>query len=227
MTEPTANVQYVEKALHSEPTNTQANPTWIEVVEALLLAFVAVSTAWSGFEATKWSGYSTDQMSLGLRTTVLAQSKATLAGQDRLYDVFTFNDWLRAKADHNDRLADDYRRRFRPEYAIVFQKWLTLDPAHNPSAAPGPSFMKEYSSTNAHESARLDDEARSYFEAAERTRHVSEEYVRVTVFLATVLLFLAIDQRLRSLWFRKVVALAACVLFGATALYLLTLPRSW
>jgi hypothetical protein len=116
MTEPTANVQYVEKALHSEPTNTQANPTWIEVVEALLLALVAVSTAWSGFEATKWSGYSTDQMSLGLRTTVLAQSKATLAGQDRLYDVFTFNDWLRAKADHNERLVDDYQRRFRPAW---------------------------------------------------------------------------------------------------------------
>lgn len=227
MPEPTSNVEFVESALHSEHPHRRADPLWIEIAEAVLLALVAISTAWSGFEAARWSGYSAEQTSLGLRTTVVAQSKATLAGQDRLYDVFTFNDWLRAKADHDEPLADVYRRRFRTEYDVVFQAWLKLDPFHNPSAPPGPSFMSGYTIANASESARLEDQASGFFDAGVRTRHVSEDYVRVTVFLATVLLFMAIGRRLRRPWIRKVVTVAACILFGASAYYLLTLPRSW
>jgi hypothetical protein len=225
MREPTSNVEYVEKALHSERVHAPA--LWIEVVEALLLALVALTTAWSGFEAAKWSGDSTEQMSNALRTTVLAQLKATLAGQDRLNDVFVFNDWLRAKAEHNEELADFYKRRFRPEYTVFFDEWLKLDPLHNPSAPPGPSFMKNYTNENAREAAQLDDKATVYVEAGERMRHASDEYVRVTVFLATVLLLMAIGQRLRTPGLRKIVAVGACILFFASAAFLLTLPHSW
>lgn len=227
MPESTSNIEFVEKALHSDHHSGHAHPAWIEILEAFLLALVAVSTAWSGFEAAKWSGYSAEQISIGLRTTVLAQMKATLAGQDRLYDVFAFNDWLRAKAEHNEHLANFYSRRFRPEYAVIFQEWLKLDPFHNPSVPPGPSFMKEYRDVNAQESARLNEQAKGYFEAGVKMRNTSEEYVRVTVFLATVLLFMAIGQRLRRFWVRKAVAIAACILLAGSAYYLLTLPRSW
>src|SRR5262249_44078861 len=154
-------------------------------------------------------------------------SKTTIAGQERLYDVFTFNDWLRATAEHNASLADFYRRRFRPEFTPVFQDWLKLDPFHDDSAPPGPSFLPEYKIADAQQSAILDDRANSFFDESVRTRHVSEEYVRVTVFLATVLLFMAIGQRLRRPSVRKVVAIGACILFVYSAYDLLTLPRSW
>ena len=87
--------------------------------------------------------------------------------------------------------------------------------------------MKEYTTTDAQESAHFDDEARKDLEASVTTRHLSEEYVRVTVFLATVLLFMAIGQRLRTLSVRKAVVIGACVLFVYSAYHLLTPPRSW
>src|SRR5262249_32646633 len=100
-------------------------------------------------------------------------------------------------------------------------------PLHNLSAPPGPSFMKDYTNANARESAQLDDKAKVYLETGERMRHASEDYVRVTVFLATVLLLMAIGQRLRTPRLRKIVAVGACILFCASAAFLLTLPHSW
>ena len=219
----------VEEVMKSTPHQTllETPARWVEILEALALAMVAVSTAWSGFQAAKWDGLSTEALSFGLRNTVLAQEKATLAGQDRLYDVFTFNNWLEAKSRNNENLAATYERRFRPEYATLFAAWLKLDPFRNPSAPPGPAFMKEYSNANARESAKLNEDAARFFDNGVRMRSTSEEYVRVTVYLATVLLLTAIGQRIRGRWPRAGIVITACILLGASAYRLLTLPHAW
>lgn len=229
VSEAAPNFELVEKVRDagSEHNHPAGVLTWVDVVEAAVLALVAVSTAWSGFQATKWSGFSLQEISQGLRTTVLSQEKATLAGQDHLYDALTFNAWLKAKAEHNEYLAAFYARRFRPEYATVFAAWLKLEPFQNKVAPPGPSFMQEYIPANAQESARLNEEAKARFEKGVAMRETSEEYVRVTVFLATVLLCTAIGQRIRTRWARSGVAVAASILLASSAYYLLTLPRTW
>ncbi len=90
------------------------------MVEALVLAIVAVATAWSGYQASRWDALSAQNYNLASRATVMSQEKATLAGQDRLYDITTFNAWAAAQVAGNDKLAAFYQRRFRPEYAIAF-----------------------------------------------------------------------------------------------------------
>jgi hypothetical protein len=227
--EVTENVELAQKVLEG---NRQTAPperraTWIEVLEVVVLAAVAVATAWSGFEAAKWSGLSGRQYSLGLRTTVLAQEKATLAGQDRLYDITTFNDWMEAKTNKNENLATWYERRFRPEYVTAFKAWQSLDPFHNPSVVAGPIFMREYANANAQASVQLNEEANHYFDRGASLRDTSEEYVRVTVFLATVLLLTAIGQRLRRFWPRAALVMVASILLGSSAYRLLTLPHVW
>ena len=61
MAEATSNVEFASKIheqghQHASPTDHRAR--WVEIVEALVLAIVAVATAWSGYQAAKWDALS-------------------------------------------------------------------------------------------------------------------------------------------------------------------------
>src|SRR5262249_12163381 len=71
----------------------------IEIIEALILALVAVATAWSGYQAAQWAGKRAEEYAKANRLRVTAEGLATLAGQERIYDSATFNSWLAAKLD--------------------------------------------------------------------------------------------------------------------------------
>lgn len=229
MPETAANVEFAHKIhenRHHHSTLTDRRAQRVEIVEALVLAIVAVATAWSGYQASKWDALSAKYYNLASRTTVVAQQKSTLAGQDRLYDITTFNDWITAKVAGNDKLAAFYQRRFRPEYAVAFAAWQKLDPINNPSAPSGPIFMEEYTNSSSQESAMLAAEAKGYFEKGVNTRDTGDKYVKVTVFLATVLLLTALSQRFEILGPRVAVVAVAFVLLVISAYWILTLPRA-
>jgi hypothetical protein len=229
MAEATSNVEFAQKIHesvhhHSSPPSRRAQ--WVEMVEALVLAIVAVATAWSGYQASKWDALSAQNYNLASRTTVMSQEKATLAGQDRLYDITTFNAWVAARVAGNDKLAAFYQRRFRPEYAIAFSAWWKLDPLNKTSAPAGPIFMAEYVSANGQESAKLAYGAKGYYENAVTMRENGDQYVRITVFLATVLLLTALSQRFEILGPRVAVVAVAFVLLILSAYWILTFPRA-
>jgi hypothetical protein len=157
---------------------------------------------------------------------VLSQEKATLAGQDRLYDITTFNGWVAAKTAKNDKLTAFYERRFRPEYATAFAAWWKLDPVNNPSAPAGPIFMAEYVNANSQESAKLAAEAKDQFEQGISSRDTGDQYVKVTVFLATVLLLTALGQRFEILGPRVAVVAVAFALLVMSTYWILVLPRA-
>src|SRR5271169_1895471 len=105
MVEPTSNVEFAQKIKesgHHRPSTTESRARWVEIAEAIVLAIVATSTAWSGYQAAKWDALSAQNYNLASRSTVLSQEKATLAGQDRLYDITTFNGWILAKTSRNE-----------------------------------------------------------------------------------------------------------------------------
>ena len=77
----------------------QARFEVIEIIEAVILALVAVATAWSGYQAAKWAGMRAENYAQASRLRVTAEGLATLAGQERIYDSDTFNSWLAAKLD--------------------------------------------------------------------------------------------------------------------------------
>src|SRR6266513_2845137 len=115
----------------------------IEIIEAAILALVAVATAWSGYQAAKWAGNRAEQYANASRLRVTAEGLATMAGQERIYDSDTFNSWLAAKLD-GKQAAEFFERRFRDEYRPAFTAWLSPDPFNNAQAPPGPIFMPEY-----------------------------------------------------------------------------------
>jgi len=199
---------------------------WLAILEAAVLAAVAVLTAWSGYQASRWDGSSARSYALASSTTVRAQEQQTLVGQDRLYDITTFNTWLRARIRNQASLADGLQRRFRPEYAVAFAAWMATDPFRNPTAPAGPVFMPEYRSAKAEAAKHLGAEAAAEFQRAVAARATGDDYVRVTVILATVLLLTALSQRFRMHGPRVVLLTVAFAMLGVALIWLGTFPKA-
>ena len=77
----------------------------VEILEAVVLAVVAVATAWSGYQAARWDGHQAELYGQASTTRVEADQQLTLGGQQKLLDVTTFNTWIEAKNDHRPDLA--------------------------------------------------------------------------------------------------------------------------
>jgi predicted dehydrogenase len=117
--------------------------TGVEILEALLLAIVAVATAWSGYQAARWDGRQAELYGEASTIRIDTDQQLTLGGQQRLLDVSTFNTWIEARNEGRTELAALYERRFSPEFKAAVDAWLATRPFANPDAPPGPSFMPE------------------------------------------------------------------------------------
>ena len=197
----------------------------IEIIEAAILALVAVATAWSGYQAAKWAGDRAEQYANASRLRVTAEGLATMAGQERIYDSDTFNSWLAAKLDGKSQTAEFFERRFRDEYRPAFAAWMKTDPFNNAQAPPGPIFMPEYHNAKHEQFLRLNKQAVEMADQGTKSGETGDNYVRITVLLATVLLITAIGQRFHFKAVRVVFMVLACLLLCLPLLQLLMLPR--
>jgi hypothetical protein len=197
----------------------------LEIVEVFLLAIVAVTTAWSGYQAARWEGHQAFEYGQASRLHVQADAAATLGGQQKLLDVSTFNTWIQAEQSGDEKLAALYVRRFSPEYHVAFEAWLKTDPLKNRNAPPGPSFMPEYHNSKAEEAARVNAEAERIFAVGTDARETADRYVRQTVLLATVLFLIAVAQRFRVRGVRLAADALAVVLMIYAIGGVLVLPR--
>ena len=194
----------------------------IEIVEGFLLAVVAVSTAWSGYQATLLDTRAINDYGTSSKLRIASQSAQAAAGQQMLYDSTTFDAWLVAAESNNTDLANFIERRFRPEYKVAFDAWLATDPLHNANAPPGPAFMPQHANANASEAARLEREANAAFDAGNRARATGDDYVRVTVLLAVVLFLTAIGPRFNIRGIRLGIIVLAVVVLAFSIFELVT-----
>jgi hypothetical protein len=86
--------------------------------------------------------------------------------------------------------------------------------------------MPEYRSSKEEQAVGLNDQAAEIFEQGTQARQHSDEYVRVTVTLATVLLLLAISQRFKTRGARLGLLVVAVLLLCFPVYRILTLPRA-
>src|ERR1700677_2795194 len=120
---PEAGGSNIEIATHlSEHEQSERSPghTILEIAEALVLAIVAIATAWSGYQAALWTGYQSELYGQASKLRVQAEGAATFANQERLYNASTVVEWLKAEAHNDKRLIDIFERRFLPEFRPAF-----------------------------------------------------------------------------------------------------------
>jgi len=210
---------------HHEGQQTRAHEI-LEIVEAIVLAVVAIATAWSGYQAALWTGHQSELYAVADTLRIQAASATDAANEQRLYIASTVVEWLKAEARGDDKLADLFERRLLPEIRPAFQAWKQTDPLHNPNAPAGPQLMREYHNAKSEEAAKLSEQSGKVFEQGNVARRHSDDYVKATVLLATVLLLTAISQRFKTHGVRVGLAVMAALLLCLPIYHILTLPRA-
>ncbi|MGN6172130.1 MAG: hypothetical protein ACTHPS_04160 [Streptosporangiaceae bacterium] len=169
----------------------------ITIIEAFLLAVVAVLAAWSGFAAAKWGTESSLELAQASAARTQANRAAYQAADLRNFDSLTFNAWFTAYVAKNKNAMRVAQYRFRPEFMVAFQAWLTTHPFTNPNAPKGPTYMPQYRQPELALSRRLDASADRHYALGEEAGGNSDGYVRTTVYLATVLFLVGISGHFR------------------------------
>jgi hypothetical protein len=224
-----ANIEIAHKLNEVEDTHaTRHSSRWVqvlEILEAIVLALVAIATAWSGYQAARWDGRQDQLYENSTKLRVEAQGAQNRAGQEQIYDASSVSEWLKAAAGHDQKLIEVFERRIRPEFRPAFEAWRKTDPLNNPNAPPGPIVMPEYHNADMENAVKLSKEASDLFAEGTRARETSDDYVHATVLLATVLLLVAISQRFRTHMVRVGLAGMALMLLCIPLWHILGLPR--
>jgi hypothetical protein len=156
---------------------------WLQLCEALLLALVTVTAAWAGYAAAEWDTVSR----IDIGQAVLLHDRATRAElrvlSERNFDAASFNDWFIAFTLHNPQREAIAEHRFRPPLRAAFKAWLATDPLNNPQAPPGPTDMPQYKLPDQARANALDAASAEKFQAGSHAGVVSDDYIRITVFL--------------------------------------------
>jgi hypothetical protein len=166
----------------------------VSIIEAVLLSIVTLTAAWSGFAAAKWS----TESSLHIAKASAARSEANRLYQQaltlRAQDLSQFNAWFLAYLTHNTNGERVAEKRFRPAYDVAFRAWLAEKPFTNPGAPQGPSNMSVYHLTGLARSHAHDTIAVTQFALGEQAATHSDDYIRVTVVLASVLFLVGLSS---------------------------------
>lgn len=167
----------------------------ISIVEAALLAVVALTAAWSGFASAKWSTESRLSVAHAATATNAGNAKQIEGLQLRIGDALVFNAWLGAHALQDANAEAVALRRFRPNLRAAFDEWIATDPDTNPDAPPGPQAMKAYREPEVQQAAALKARGARLSEQGSEEGEHGDEYVRITVYLATVLFLVGISTQ--------------------------------
>ena len=210
-------------------TDDTPHPRWetvIEIAEVVVLAIVAIATAWSGYQGTQWGGKQAVLYGQASTLRFQADAASTLGGQQLVADSAVFNSWLEAYDRGETQLEAAQVRRFSPDYRAAFDAWLKLDPFNDPSAPAGPAYMPGFTNPNLEQAAALNAQASADFAAGTEARETANKYIRNTVLFASVLFFVAVGQRLKVRGVRIAAGALGLTLLLYTLVNLILLPRA-
>jgi len=186
--------EHAKHVEHEAEESLHRHKRGLSIAEAVLLSVVALTAAWSGYAAAKWS----TESSLKLAKASATRTKANRAYQGSLtlrsQDAANFNAWFTAYLLGNRRGEQVAEKRFRSQYDVAFRAWLRTKPFSNPNAPKGPQYMPQYHPTGAAASKSLDAHADAYFALGEHAAITGDRYIRVTVILASVLFLVGISS---------------------------------
>ena len=183
--------------------------------EALLLALVTIAAAWAGYAAARWGTASRVEIAQSSTLRNLATRADLEALTTRNFDSSTFDAWFTAFLLGNKKKEEIAIRRFRPAFRVAFDAWMATDPLHNPKAPPGPTYMPQYSPPEQATANALDAEATAKFNEGNYGGEISDDYIRITVFLAAVLFLVGIGSTFKLHQIRY-----ALITFGTALLIL-------
>ena len=200
--------------------------TWVEVVSAVLLSVAALAIAWSGYQASRWTGEQAKAFSRANAARVESTRWSNLANTQTEIDVATFTQWVDAYARNETMLADFYRKRFRAEFKPAVEAWIASRPLKNPDAPLTPFATPQYRLAARAESDRLEAKAAAEATVAGRNIQRATNYVLGVVLFSSALFFGGISSRIGNPRTRAVILGMGCLVLLGGLTWILTLPIS-
>jgi hypothetical protein len=199
---------------------------WVEVVSTVVLSVAAVAIAWSGYQASRWTGEQAKAFSRANTARLESTRWSNLANSQTEIDVATFTQWVNSYARKETELADFYRKRFRKEFKPAVEAWIATKPLRNPDAPLTPFATSQYRLAANVEAERL--QAKAGAEAAAATRNIqrSTNYILGVVLFSAALFFGGISTRIGNPRARVVILGLGCVVLLSTLAWIATFPIS-
>jgi hypothetical protein len=156
-------------------------------------------------------------------------------------DVGSFNVWLTAVSDEKSRgeqpFADDggytpnpellsgfLYERFSDEMQLAFDAWIDTDPFADASAPKTPFDMEEYALDAITTMQALDAQADEQAAEAREANQRGDNYVMVTVLLASVLFFAGIGSKMDTFRARVLLLVLALTVLAAGIVLVAVMP---
>jgi hypothetical protein len=198
----------------------------ITIIEAILLAVVAIPAVYSGVASAKGGTESSLTLARALAARTSASRANTEAQTNRNFDGTAFDAWFSASVAGNEPAMALAEKRFSPELAVASTAWRATSPETNPNAPAGPTYMPEYEQPEKDQAVELDAKADELHAEGARAGGTADDYVRTTVFLASVLFLVGISGhfRVRSARYGLVAVGAGILVLAVTLLLLGTKP---
>lgn len=198
----------------------------VPLIATVLLAVATVATAWSGYQASRWSAETTKATMRGTAARVESTRASDLANAQAQIDVAVFTQWADAYASGNKLLRDFYFKRFRPEFKPAVVAWIATRPLKNPNAPLTPFAMPQYTSAARDEATRLEDQADAWAATARRNVQRSTNYVLGVVMFAAALFFAGMSSKLATRRLAVAMLTIGVVVFLVTLAWIATSPVS-
>ena len=198
----------------------------LEIIAGILLALATVAIAWSGYQATRWSGEQADAYARGNAARTESAKQSSRAESVNAIDLALFTEWIDATAGGDSRKATFYRDRFRAEFQKPFREWLALKPLKDPTAPPSPFALPSYSVAEEQEAVKLTAEADAYSATAREANQRGDNYVLAAVMFAMVLFFAGMTMQFDSRQVRASALVAAAVIFVGSLAWVVLMPVS-
>lgn len=196
----------------------------LELFSIILLALAAVATAWSSYQAARWtaeyrkpSGKATSLRIDAVRAQGLSEAQTEV-------DVATFTQWLDARMLGRRDLENFYFRRFRPEFRPAVNAWLATKPFTNTNAPLTPFAMPQYKLAAAEQAKQLEADAQTLSATGQQDVQRSTNYVLAVVLFAVSLFFAGLSTKLGSQRQQEALLAIGWVIFLSTAIWVATSP---
>ena len=197
----------------------------VELIAAIMLSIATVVTAWSAYQATRWSGDQAESYTSASATRTESVRASTEANRQILIDVATFLNWLDAEQSGDHALADDIHARMRKEFLPAFDAWLATAPGG--SIPDGTPFeLPDYRLAAEERAKRLEAKAAALFEDGNQSNEVGDDFVLAAVLFASVLFFSGLAGTFDSLRAQLFLLILGGVMLLVGTVIVVTLPQN-
>lgn len=195
----------------------------LEVIAVVLLAVSTLGTAWSGYQASQWSGVQSEDNQRETNHRLEANRLFARSIQTFTYDSNVIAFYAQAVATNNTALARFYRTSMaRKELLPYLDKWeATVRAGGTPTPLlEDPQYINAQSGGYSAEQDAAEKAARTAQEAAQR----SQSYTLNTIVLAVALFFAGVTSSFRYRSVRTLLIILAILTLSFAATRLADLP---